>query len=288
MREVTIVCRLQSRKGLEYYQFLCDELPKRGVRIAAGHTVRGRKELKRTIRAAIRAGAEVIVIIGGDGTQTAAVAELAHTKAVMAVVPAGTGNSFALTIGIKSLEMAIDAIVGGKEECIDVGVANGTHFANFATIGLLAEAAAETSSPLKRIFGPVAYGIATLREFFLVRPFQIRVKWKGGELHLETHQVIVANGRFFGWQPVTPDADVRSGELAFFAAEGVSRSDAVRTSAALLRGEQTKLEGAHFFSTPKLEITATPKQRLNIDGHDLGKTPAKFKVEPGALRVLVP
>ena len=282
------MCRLQSRRGLEYYQFLCDELPKRGVRIAAGHTVRGRKELKRTVRAAVRGGAEVIVVIGGDGTQTAAVAELAHTKAVLAVVPAGTGNSFALTIGIKNLQMAIDAIVAGKEQCVDVGVANGTHFANFATIGLLAEAAAETTSPLKRFFGPIAYGITTLREFFLLRPFQLRVKWKGGELRLETHQAIVANGRYFGWQPLTPDADVRSGELVFFAVEGVSRSDAVRTSAALLRGEQTKLAGAHFFSSPKLEITATPKQRLNIDGHDLGKTPAKFKVEPDALRVLVP
>ena len=288
MREVTIVCRLQSRRGLEYYDFLCGELPKRGIRIAAGHTVRGRKELKRTVRAAIRGGAEVIVVVGGDGTQTAAVAELAHSKATMAVVPAGTGNSFALTIGIKNLQMAIDAIVAGKEECIDVGVANGTHFANFATIGLLADAAAETPSPLKRVFGPVAYGLATLREFFSAKPFMLRVKWDGGELHLQTHQAIIANGRYFGRQPLTPDADVRSRELVFLAVEGVSRSDAVRTSAALLRGEQTKLEGAHFFSSEKLEITATPKQRLNIDGHDLGKTPAKFKVEPGALRVLIP
>ncbi len=265
-----------------------DELPKRGVRIAAGQTVQGRKELKRAVRAAIKADAEVIVVIGGDGTQTAAVDELAHSKSALAVIPGGTGNSFALSLGIKDLEMAIETIVQGKEDRVDVGVVNGTHFANFAMIGLLAEAAEQTSQPIKRVFGRVAYGIAAIREFFQAKPFRMRVTWKGGELELETYQAIIANGRYFGRQAVTPDADVRSGELAFFAVEGASRGDAIKTSAALLAGEQTKLEGAHFFSARKLEIRTTPKQRLDIDGHSLGKTPAKFKVELKALRVLVP
>jgi diacylglycerol kinase (ATP) len=288
MREVTMVCRSKSRKGLEYYQQLHEELPKRGVRIAAGRTVRRRKDLQRAVRAAVKAGAETIVVIGGDGTQTAVVGELVHTKTALAVVPAGTGNSFALSIGIKDLEMAIDAIVRGKEQLIDVGIVNGTHFANFATIGLLAEAAAQTTGPLKRVFGPIAYGISAVREFFQAKPFQMRVKWKGGELELETYQAIIANGRYFGRQTLTPDAGVHSGELAFFAVEGASPGDAIRTNAALLRGEQTKLEGAHFFSAPKLEIRTTPKQRIDIDGHSLGKTPAKFKIELKALRVLIP
>ena len=82
--------------------------------------------------------------------------------------------------------------------------------------------------------------------------------------------------------------DVRSGELVFLAVEDVSKADALKTSAALLRGDQTKLEGVHYFSSPKIKIRAKPEQRLDIDGHTLGKTPAKFRVEPKALRVLVP
>jgi YegS/Rv2252/BmrU family lipid kinase len=288
MREVTIICRLKSRNGLAYYQRLHDELPKRGVRIVAAQTVKKRKDFIRAIRAAVKSRVQTIVIVGGDGSQTAAVAEFAHAKSVLAVVPAGTGNSFALSLGIKDVESAIDAIVQGKEQKIDVGVVNGTYFANFATIGLLADAAAQTARPLKRIFGPVAYAISALREFIQNKPFRIRVKWKGGELDFETHQAIIANGRYFGWQALTPDAGVRSGELAFFAVEGASRTDAIKTSTALLRGDQTKLEGAHYFSACKIEIRTKPKQRLDIDGHSLGRTPAKFKVEPKALRVLVP
>ncbi len=288
MREVTIICRLKSRNGLAYYQRLHDELPKRGIRVVAAHTTKRRKEFIRAIRSAVKARAEVIVVVGGDGSQTAAVAQIAHTKSTLAVVPAGTGNSFALGIGIKDFETALEAIVGGREEHIDVGVLNGTYFANFATVGLAADAAAKTSRPLKQIVGPVAYGVAFMRDLLRSRPFAMRVKWKDGELKLRTYQAIVANGTYFGWQPLTPDAGVRSGALAFFAVEGVSRGDALKASTALLRGDQIKLEGAHYFSAEKIEIRTKPKQRLDIDGHALGKTPAKFSVDSKALRVLMP
>jgi len=168
-----------------------------------------------------------------------------------------------------------------------VGVLNGTPFANFATVGLLADAADETSRPLKRIIGPVAYGVSFMQNLLRSRPFDMHVTWEGGELDIKTYQAVIANGRYFGWQAITPDAGVRSGQLAFFAVEGVSRADALKTSAALVRGDQVKLEGAHYFSASKIRIKTDPKQQLDIDGHTLGKTPAKFKVDVKALRVLV-
>jgi YegS/Rv2252/BmrU family lipid kinase len=289
MREATVVCRLSSRHGLAYYQRLQEELPKRGVNIAEAHMVRRRKELKQRIRQAVKSNAPLIVVIGGDGTQTAAVAELAHSDTVLAVVPAGTGNSFAYSLGIKDdIDAAIDTIAGGKELRVDVGIVNGTYFANFASIGIIADAANRTPRGMKRIVGPIAYGIAALGSFAREKPFEMRVRWKKNELSIVTHQAIVASGRYFGWQPLTPQANLRSGELAFFAAAGSSIADAMKTNAALLRGEQTKLDHAHYFSAEKIEIRTKPKQPVNIDGHALGKTPAKFRIAPRALRVLVP
>lgn len=288
MREVTIICRPKSRNGVPFYQRLHDELPKEGIRVVAAHSAKSRKDLIRAVRSAVKARAEVIVVVGGDGSQTAAVSEIAHTKSALAVVPAGTGNSFALSIGIKDFDTALAAIVKGREERIDVGVLNGTYFANFATVGLMADAAGDTSRPLKRIVGPVAYGVSFMRDLLSSRPFDMHVTWEGGELKISTFQAIIANGRYFGWQAITPDAGVRSGQLAFFAVEGISRADALKTSAALVRGDQVKLEGAHYFSATKIQIKTTPKQQLDIDGHTFGKTPAKFKIDPRALRILVP
>ena len=289
MRNVTIVCRLSSRNGLAYYQRLSDELPKRGVKIAEVHMVRKRKDLQARIRQAAASRAECVVVIGGDGTQTAAVEELAHSHTVMAVVPAGTGNSFAFSLGIKDdIDAAIETIANGREIRVDVGVVNKTYFANFATVGVIADAANRTPRRLKRIIGPVAYGVAALGSFFRDRPFELHVKWKKQTLKIVTHQAIVASGRYFGWQPLTPHASLRSGELAFFAAAGDKVLDVLETNAALLRGDQTRLQHAHYFSAPKITIKTKPKQPLNIDGHALGKTPAKFSILPKALRVLVP
>lgn len=289
MRQATVICRLSSRHGLAYYQQLQRELPARGVEITEAHMVRRSKSLKKRIRQAVTSGAKLIVVIGGDGTQTAAVAELVHTDCVLAVVPAGTGNSFAFSLGIKDdLDAAIDTIANGKEIRVDVGIVNGTHFANFATIGLIADAANRTPRDLKRFIGPLAYGVSAVQSFLRDKPFELRVKWKNEKLKIVTHQAIVAGGRYFGWQPVTPQASLRSGELAFFAAAGDKAQDVIATNTALLRGDHTELEHAHYFSAPKIKITAKPKQPLNIDGHALGTTPATFKIEPRALRVLVP
>lgn len=289
MKRATIVCRLSSRHGLAYYQRLQEELPRRGVTIVEAHMVRRRKALKRRIRQAVKSGADLIVVIGGDGTQTAAVAELAHTRSVLAVIPAGTGNSFAFSLGIKDdIESAIDTIANGKEIRVDVGIVNGTYFANFASIGVIAEAANRTPRGLKRVIGPIAYGVAALGTFFEDKPFEMRVKWKKNDLKIVTHQAIVASGRYFGWQPLTPHANLRSGDLAFFAAAGGSIADVLKTNAALLRGDHTDLEHAHYFAAPKITVTTKPKQALNIDGHALGKTPAKFRIAPRALRVMVP
>lgn len=289
MREATIICRLTSRNGLAYYQRLQRELPERGVQITEAHMVRRRKELKKRIRQLVKSGAKLIIVIGGDGTQTAAVAELAHQSCTLAVVPAGTGNSFAFSLGIRDdLDTAIDTIANGKEIRVDVGIVNGTYFANFATIGLIADAANRTPRGLKRVMGPVAYGVAAIQSFLRDKPFELRVKWKGEKLKIVTHQAIVASGRYFGWQPVTPQASLRSGDLAFFAAAGDKAQDVIATNTALLRGDHTNLEHAHYFSAPKITIKTKPKQPLNIDGHALGLTPAKFKIAPRALRVLVP
>ncbi|HET6894568.1 MAG TPA: diacylglycerol kinase family protein [Candidatus Baltobacteraceae bacterium] len=289
MRAATVICRLSSRHGLAYYQHLQQALPQRGVEIVETHMVRRRKALKKRIRQAVQSGAKLIIVIGGDGTQTAAVGEMAHTDSVLAVVPAGTGNSFAFSLGIKDdLDAAIDTIANGKEIAVDVGIVNGTYFANFATIGLIADAANRTPRGLKRIAGPIAYGIAAIQSFVKNKPFELRVKWKKETLRIVTHQAIVASGRYFGWQPLTPQASVRSGDLAFFAAAGDKAQDVIATNAALLRGDQTQLDHAHYFSAPKITIKTKPKQPLNIDGHALGTTPAKFKIVPKALRVLVP
>jgi len=289
MRDAIILGRLKSRRGVEDFSRAQSMLTERGIRITQSHTVGSKKELSKRLKQAIKSGCGLVIVSGGDGTQTTAVAAFAKRKATLGVIPAGTGNSFAHSLGIGTdLDRAIETIVNGKEMKVDLGIVNGTYFANFATIGLASQIGDETPNLLKRITGPVAYGLAGIKPMLTHRPFKCKVRWKRNVLKLKTHQIIVANGRYYGHEALTPSATIVDGELTFFATTGTSRLDILRQYTALLRGDQTQMRDAHYFSAKNIAIKTNGSQDLSIDGCALGKTPAIFSVARRALRVMVP
>lgn len=289
MQEAIIICRRTSRHGMAYLERVQEELTRRNVSMARTFLVRRRKRLKRCLRKAVKSGRRLVVVIGGDGTQTTAAGVLAHTECVLGVIPAGTGNSFALSLGIEpNLDDAIEAVVRGKELLVDLGTVNGIYFANVASIGVPAAAAKATPRVLKKLLGMAAYGVASVAPLFFRRPFTLRIRQPGRDFKIKTHHAIVANGRYFGLQPLAPDASVRSGELTLYTAGSRSPAKAVAVAIALLVGKHRQLPGARVFSADRFRVTAKPRQPLDIDGHAAGETPALFSVAPRALRVLVP
>jgi diacylglycerol kinase (ATP) len=98
----------------------------------------------------------------------------------------------------------------------------------------------------------------------------------------------VANGRYFGFTPVLPQATLVDGKLSIFATRGSSRWDVAKTFFAMARGKHTSLADADCFSASDLVIKTKPKQSINVDGEAWGKTPAHLSIAPRALRVMVP
>ena len=261
-----------------------------GLHVAALHVETDEAGCSRRIKRAVKDGAPEIVVGGGDGTMTHAVDLLAHRASVMGVLPLGTGNSFAQSLGIPTddLGAAVGVIAHGHVERVDLGVVNGTHFANFATIGLSSEIANATPRLLKKFTGAIAYALAGIRPMLTHRPFLARIRWKGGRLDVRTQDIIVANGRFFGHTPVAPDATIVDGRLHLFTADGASALDALRTYLALGRGQQGRLPNAHVVTARSFTIRASKRQPIAIDGSLLERTPARFAVAREALRVFVP
>jgi diacylglycerol kinase (ATP) len=288
MRHAIIVGEAHSRHGEHETAEAGQQLRQRGLDIAESHMVSGERAIRKRIREAIKSGAELIVVCGGDGTQTHAVAEMATTGVTLGVVPAGTGNSFAHSLGITSIEQAYDAIAHGVAQNIDAGMVNGQYFANFATVGLAAEVGARTPRLLKKAMGVLAYGIAAAVPMLREKPFRARVKWKKNTLDIKTLQMLVVSGRDYGHSPVTPDASPVSGKLTFFATEETNAGDVVQLYAAFLAGTQTRLPRAHYFQAKKIRIKTSRRVLIAVDGEALCKTPATFAVAPSALRVMVP
>ena len=288
-RKAVIIASLSSRHGKADLNQARTLLRRRGIEVVESYANADHRKLCRRVKNAVKAGHRLIVACGGDGMQTSIVGELAHTDAVLGVIPAGTGNSFARSLGIKlSVADAVDVIAKGKVAEVDLGVVNGTHFANFATIGLPSEIARRTPRALKKWTGPLAYAIAGAGPLLTRMPFACVIKWKRRKLKLETHQVVVANGRFYGDQPLLPQSSLTDGKLALFTTTGLSAGDKIATYVDFLRGDQTKRRDAQFFSAKKIRVKTDKRQPISIDGDYLGKTPAKFSVDRRALKVMVP
>jgi diacylglycerol kinase (ATP) len=261
----------------------------RGVEVDEAHIAPDARETCRHVKRAIRAGRKFIIVAGGDGTLTQVVGEFAHTDVTLGVMPVGTGNSFARSLGIApEVDAAVDAIAAGKCERVDLGRVNKTYFANFSTLGLSADISGATPSKLKGAFGAAAYAMAGLRPLLTHRPFGCRIRWGKNRLDLKTHQVIVASGRFFGATPLLPNASIVDGELALFTTAGTSTWDVAKSFLALFAGKQIDLRDAHYFSAPSIKIKTSPRVALAIDGDVIGRTPARFSVARRALRVMVP
>jgi diacylglycerol kinase (ATP) len=289
-RELVVIVNRHSRRTDSAIEHAREAFAASGLRIAALHVEDDEVGCRRRLKRAVKDGAPEIVVGGGDGTMTHAVDLLAHRDSVLGLLPLGTGNSFAQSLGIPvdDMDAAIAVIARGHVERVDLGVVNGTHFANFATIGLSSEIANATPRLLKKFTGAMAYALAGIRPMLTHRAFRARIRWKGGRLDVRTQDIIVANGRFFGNTPIAPDATIIDGRLHLFTADGASALSALRTYIALGRGLQARLPDAHVVTAREFTIRARRRQPIAIDGSLLERTPARFAVARRALRVFVP
>ena len=284
-----IVLNLKSSGTQHYLRNLEERLQRHGIEAADVVTVNSHTSLEKHIRQLVKDGVGTVLVGGGDGSMAIAANALAHRDTTLGVLPMGTGNSFAQTLGIGTeLDTALAVVAHGNVERVDLGMVNGRYFANFATIGLSAEIAASTPHDLKPILGPVAYAVGGIVPFLHARGFKAKIRWSGGKLDLRTAQMVIASGRFFGKTPVLPDASITDGKLAFFTTDGTSHVDIARMYVAFALGLQTKLPDAHTFSARKLTVKTKRKQPISIDGDAGGTTPATFRIAHKALRVFVP
>jgi len=290
MREAVILGGHESRHGARDVAAAAKLLAERGIRIVESHIVADRIALRKRVKQAVKSGHKLIIVSGGDGAQTTAVGPLARTGAVLGVIPGGTGNSFAKTLGIApTVQAGVDAIVNGKMARVDLGCVNRKYFANFSTIGLTAKVGASTPHWLKHFAGSFAYAITAIKPLVSERPFKCTVTIdKKKKKKLKTFQIVIANGRYFGNKPLLLDATITDGKLSFFTTTGLSHFELVRMYLAVAAGHPVELPDAQYCSAKKIKIETRDRHLVSIDGDYGGHTPATFRVVKKALRVMVP
>ena len=119
--------------------------------------------------------------LGGDGTAIEVIGALAHVGPPVGILPGGTGNVVARTLGTPAnIGRAVRALLDGDEARIDLGVlGTGERFAIGMGVGLDATMIANAPGPLKRRIGFAAYVIGALKAFVKLEKFTVRLTVDG-------------------------------------------------------------------------------------------------------------
>lgn len=248
-------------------------------------------------RDAAAGGADLVVAVGGDGTVRGCAEGLAGTDVPLGIVPVGTGNLLARTLGVPAHAKAALAVALGvpgtsgvdtADRRIDLAVADGAPFAAMAGMGLDARVVAATR--LKHHLGWLAYAMSGAVHLAMP-PARFTIRMDGGDpIERAARSVVVGNsGLLPGGFSLLPDARVDDGliDVGILAPHGPLGWP--RVAARVLTHSRQQDRHLEWFQAREVEISAHDVLPREVDGEIV--TPARtltVEVRPGALIARVP
>jgi YegS/Rv2252/BmrU family lipid kinase len=240
------------------------------------------------------------VVVGGDGSVNEVANGIAGRDGVeIAVLPRGTGWDFVRTYGIPHrLARAIEVALTGRPRAIDLGRvryrtwAGGDAegwFANIASAGMSGAIAQRANETTKALGGKVSYLLAIFAVFARWRVGSVRVEVDGEVREGRMHDVVVANGRYFGGgMMICPEASPDDGRFDVLLIGDLTKRDLLLTLPKTYRGSHLPHPKAELLRGRAVWIDGAQPLPIQLDGEQPGTTPARFDVVPGALRLRVP
>jgi YegS/Rv2252/BmrU family lipid kinase len=289
-KEAVLIVNTRSRRGQKLLREASEKLEAAGVRLIAKHSIRKPgADLIPTMKAAVRDGAPMVIVGGGDGSLSCTVDEVVGRDCVFAVLPLGTANSFARTLGIPvDLDGAIQVIATGKRRRIDVGAIDDDFFVNGSSIGLSPMIACTIPHLLKRHLGRPGYLLWSIWCLARFKAFELIVHGPEGSTRLSALEVRILNGSYHGGIKVVDDAPIDDGLIIIEAVSGRARTTLAGNWIRLLLGLPKKEGQVRRFEARSLRIATNPPLPISIDGEVLARTPVTASAAKRAIEVVVP
>lgn len=286
-RPALLVANDHSRRGAEVGPFM--EALQRGGMTLRRESCRRREDLPALIRG-LRQDVGAVILAGGDGTMSAAAPALRDTGLPLGILPLGTANDLARTLGIPlEAEGAAAVILAGRRRTLDLGCVNGHPFFNVASMGLSVEITQRLTRVMKRRWGKLAYPIAAAAVVAQARRFSATIRVDGQDIPVKSMQVAVGNGRHYGGgMVVADDAAIDDGRLDVYSLEPRARWRLLWMARAFRDGQHEELEEVRTLRCRSLEVRTRRRRHVSADGEIVTRTPARFTLLPQAVTVFAP
>jgi len=247
---------------------------------------------------AIAQEADLIIASGGDGTVSAVAGALIGTEIPLGIIPRGTANAFSMALNITQqigqMRRACEIILAGKTRVVDAARCNKLPLILLAGIGYEAETIEKADREAKNRWGSLAYIMAGWQQLDEQKLFEAEVEIEGETKTFQAGAITVANAA-----PPTSvlaqgigEVVVDDGLLDITIATVDNKLQAVTTlfsmlGAALIR-TSAELDNIIHVRARQVKISASPAQKVVLDGEIIGNTPLEIECFPQSLVVFAP
>jgi diacylglycerol kinase (ATP) len=278
----------QARRGQEALAQAIEHLQAKGLDLLEESSAKP-EELSDLIRN-YRDRVDLVIVGGGDGTLNAVTEGLVDTQLPLGVLPLGTANDLARTLGIPTdLNQACEIITQGNLQRIDLGWVNGKYFFNVASLGLSVQITQQLTTEVKRRWGVLAYLATAIGVIRQSRPFLAEIACQEQTIQVRTVQVAVGNGRHYGGgMTVVEDAAIDDNRLDLYSLELRHWWQIIPLLPAMRGGQHVNSSYVRALAGKEFTVRTRKPRPINTDGEITTYTPATFRVVPKALSVLVP
>lgn len=246
---------------------------------------------------ALAQGHDAVIAAGGDGTLNEALNGCMKSDApILGLIPLGTGNDFARSIGLPAgVNEAVEVVRSSTVKRIDVirvtRSGSQPHFMINVAAGGFAGLVSENLTPeIKASWGPLSYLKGMFDALGEMQIYQSRFRVDDEEPRtLSMLNIVIANGSHVARGiPIAPKADPVDGLMDVVAIREVSLPALALLAPEILAATHLNNREILHFRARRFSIESTPPMIFNADGEVLGEVPIEFEVLPGAISFLVP
>jgi YegS/Rv2252/BmrU family lipid kinase len=230
-----------------------------------------------------------LVIGGGDGTLNAALPAVMSAALPLGILPFGTANDFARSLGLADPAEAMEAILAGHTREVDVGVVNDRFFLNAVGIGLGPKINKDLKSTTKGRLGVLAYLLQALRHAPEHRGMRTVIDCDGKAVSMRSIHITIGNGiHYGGGMTIASDARLDDGRLRVLAIRPQSLLSLLRYGPSIRSGQLEDDQNLRTFSGRRVSVRTRRASDVTADGEFVTRTPVKCHTLRAALKVYAP
>lgn len=259
-------------------------LERAGYETSAYATTPEPNSAKNEAERAAKAGFNLIVAAGGDGTINEVVNGIAPLKhrPKLGIIPAGTTNDYARALKIPREDPigAAKVIAKGQTVKMDIGEAGKNWFVNIAAGGLLTELTYGVPSQVKSLFGYLAYLVKGAELLPQIKPIKMHLEYDGGTYDGKASMFFLAlTNSIGGFEQIVPDASLDDGKFTLIVVKTSNLIEILQLITMVLNGGK-HVNDPRILYVKTSKLVAKPvdeKMMINVDGEYGGDAPMTFK-----------